>query len=99
MDGPWQIGHMPALEYGLKAADAGRQMRNVDRGLTLVACGSRGPGMSTYLEWDRTGVERCYPYVGAVSLRRYCTNEGAETGGVSGRVLALNLSMEKASCE
>ena len=30
MDGPWQIGHMSATEYGLKAADAARQMRYVD---------------------------------------------------------------------
>ena len=27
MDGPWQIGHMTATEYGLKAQDAARQMR------------------------------------------------------------------------
>jgi alpha-L-arabinofuranosidase len=27
MDGPWQIGHMAATEYGLKAQDAARQMR------------------------------------------------------------------------
>ena len=27
MDGPWQIGHMPAREYGIKATDAARQMR------------------------------------------------------------------------
>src|SRR5437016_9956191 len=51
MDGPWQIGHMSATEYGWKAADAGRQMRYVDRDLTLVACGSSGPGMPTYLEF------------------------------------------------
>src|SRR3569833_2459453 len=30
MDGPWQIGHMEAREYGIKAADAARQMRAVD---------------------------------------------------------------------
>ena len=30
MDGPWQIGHMTATEYGLKAQDAARQMRYVD---------------------------------------------------------------------
>src|SRR5438552_23784 len=51
MDGPWQIGHMSATEYGWKAADAGRQMRYVDRDLTLVACGSSGLGMPTYLEF------------------------------------------------
>ena len=27
MDGPWQIGHLSALGYGEKAADAARQMR------------------------------------------------------------------------
>jgi alpha-N-arabinofuranosidase len=99
MDGPWQIGHMPAVEYGLKAADAGRQMRYVDRDLTLVACGSSGPGMSTYLEWDRAVLEQCYPYVDAISLHRYFTNEGAETGGDSSKFLALNLSMERQIAE
>jgi alpha-N-arabinofuranosidase len=99
MDGPWQIGHMPAVEYGLKAADAGRQMRYVDRDLTLVACGSSGPGMSTYLEWDRAVLEQCYPYVDAISLHRYFTNEGAETGGDSAKFLALNLSMERQIAE
>ena len=99
MDGPWQIGHMPAAEYGLKAADAGRQMRYVDHELTLVACGSSGPGMSTYLEWDRAVLEQCYPYVDAISLHRYFTNEGAETGGDSTKFLALNLSMERQIAE
>ncbi|MGB6670141.1 MAG: hypothetical protein WBE73_17470, partial [Candidatus Acidiferrum sp.] len=50
MDGPWQIGHMTATEYGLKAEDAARQMRYVDPSLKLIACGSSGPGMPTYLE-------------------------------------------------
>ena len=33
MDGPWQIGHMTATEYGMKAQDAARQMRYVDPSL------------------------------------------------------------------
>jgi len=63
MDGTWQIGHMTAVEYGRKAADAARQMRAVDRGLQLVACGSSGPGMATYLDWDRIVLEECYDVV------------------------------------
>ena len=39
MDGTWQIGHMEARDYGLKAADAARQMRAVDPSIKLVACG------------------------------------------------------------
>jgi alpha-N-arabinofuranosidase len=95
MDGPWQIGHMTATEYGLKAEDAARQMRYVDPSLKLIACGSSGPGMPTYLEWDREVLEQCYDYVDAISLHRYFGNEGQETGGDSSKFLALNLSMER----
>ena len=94
MDGPWQIGHMPATEYGLKAEDAARQMRCVDPSLKLVACGSSGPGMPTYLEWDREVLEQCYDYVDAISLHRYFDNT-TETGGDSTKFVALNLSMER----
>lgn len=71
MDGPWQIGHMSATEYGLKAADAARQTRYVDPSLKLIACGSSGPLMPTYLEWDREALEQCYDYVDGLSLHRY----------------------------
>jgi alpha-L-arabinofuranosidase len=94
MDGPWQIGHMTANEYGLKAADAARQMRYVDPSLQLIACGSSGPLMPTYLEWDREVLEQCYDYVDAISLHRYFDNT-RETGGDSSKFLALNLSMER----
>src|SRR5580692_8407468 len=94
MDGPWQIGHMSASEYGLKAEDAARQMRYVDPSLKLVACGSSGPGMPTYLEWDREVLEQCYDYVDAISLHRYFSN-AEETGGDTTKFLALNLSMER----
>ena len=57
MDGRWQIGQLTAAQYGMKAMDAARQMRYVDRSLSLIACGSSGPGMSTYLQWDREVLE------------------------------------------
>jgi alpha-N-arabinofuranosidase len=98
MDGPWQIGHMSATEYGEKAADAGRQMRYVDPSLQLIACGSSGPGMPTYLAWDREVLEQCYEYVDGISLHRYFDNT-SETGGDSARFLALNLSMEQQIAE
>ena len=98
MDGPWQIGHMTAAEYGLKAADAARQMRYVDPSLQLVACGSSGPFMPTYLEWDREVLEQCYEYVDALSLHRYFNNKDA-TGGDSAKFLAMNLSMERQIAE
>ena len=80
MDGPWQIGHMTATEYGMKAQDAARQMRYVDPSVQLIACGSSGPFMPTYLEWDREVLEQCYDYVDGLSLHRYLGNTTEETG-------------------
>jgi alpha-N-arabinofuranosidase len=99
MDGPWQIGHMSATEYGLKAQDAARQMRYVDPSLKLIACGSSGPFMPTYLEWDREVLEQCYDYVDGLSLHRYFGNNQMDTGGDSSKYLALNLSMERQIAE
>jgi len=99
MDGPWQIGHMSAMEYGLKAADAARQMRYVDPSLKLIACGSSGPFMPTYLEWDREVLEQCYQYVDGLSLHRYFGNNERDTGGDTSKYLAMNLSMERQIAE
>ena len=99
MDGPWQIGHMSATDYGMKAADAARQMRSVDPSLKLIACGSSGPFMPTYLQWDREVLERCYDYVDGLSLHRYFGNNERDSGGDTAKYLALNLSMEKQIAE
>lgn len=95
MDGPWQIGHIPATEYGIKARDAALQMRAVDPSIKLVACGSSGPFIPTYLEWDRQTLEVCYDLVDGLSLHRYIGNTNEETGGESTKFVAMNLSMER----
>ena len=94
MDGPWQIGHMSAVDYGRKAADAARQMRVIDPDLKLIACGSSGPFMPTYLQWDREVLDECYDEVDGISLHRYFGN-AEETGGDSSKYLALNLAMDR----
>ena len=94
MDGPWQIGHMPAREYGLKATDAARQMRAVDPSIKLIACGSSGPFMPTYIEWDRTVLEECYDVVDGISLHRYWGNT-EETHHDSQVYMAMNLAMDR----
>ena len=99
MDGPWQIGHMTATEYGMKAQDAARQMRYVDPSLKLIACGSSGPFMPTYLEWDREVLEQCYDYVDGLSLHRYFGNTQQETGGSSEKFVAMNLTMDRQIAE
>jgi len=95
MDGPWQIGTMPARDYGKKARDVAAQMRVFDRSLQLIACGSSSPGMPTYLVWDREVLEECYDMVDGISLHCYYGNTPPTTGNSSARYLAMNLDMER----
>jgi len=95
MDGPWQIGHMPAREYGRKARDAARQIRKIDDSLNLIACGSSNTILPTYIEWDREVLEECYDQVDAISLHNYYGNTEQLTGNSTARYLAMNLDMER----
>ena len=42
MDGPWQIGHKTAEEYGRTAVEAAKLMKWTDPDIELVVCGSSG---------------------------------------------------------
>ena len=95
MDGPWQIGQMQAREYGRKARDAAQQMRVVDRGLQLIACGSSGTFMPQYLVWDREVLEECFDQVDGISLHAYYGNTPALSGNSTARYLAMNLDMDR----
>jgi alpha-L-arabinofuranosidase len=77
MDGPWQLGHKTADEYGRLAAETARAMRMVDPGLELVACGSSGGWMPTFIEWERTILEHTYELVDFVSLHAYFQEDSA----------------------
>ena len=95
MDGPWQMGHMPAREYGRKARDTAQQIRVIDKRLQLIACGSSNTNMPTYLVWDREVLEECYDQVDAISLHNYYGNTEALSGNKTSRYLAMNLDMER----
>lgn len=95
MDGPWQIGTMPARDYGRKARDAAQQFRVIDPGLQLIACGSSSTSMPNYLIWDREVLEECYDQVDAISLHNYYGNTPQMTGNSLPRYLAANLDMER----
>ena len=95
MDGPWQMGHMTAREYGRKARDSARQIRVVDPTTRLIACGSSNTILPTYLVWDREVLEECYDQVDGISLHNYYGNTAALTNNDSSRYLAMNLDMER----
>ncbi len=71
MDGPWQIGQMTAVEYGRKAAETGKAMRQVDDSIELVAAGSSYFGMPTFPEWEATVLDLTFEQVEYISTHQY----------------------------
>ena len=95
MDGPWQMGHSTARDYGRKARDTARQIRVLDPSLRLIACGSSNTILPTYLTWDREVLEECYDQVDGISLHNYYGNTPELTANSTARFLAMNLDMER----
>lgn len=79
MDGPWQLGYGPADQYAIRAHQAAKMMKDVDRSIELVACGSSNINLPTYLEWDRTVLEYLGDQVDYISLHRYVDNINNDT--------------------
>ncbi len=84
MDGPWQIGHLDAVEYGKKALEAAKMMKWNDESIKLVLAGSSSNGMPTYPTWDRTILELCYDQVDVLSMHYYAGNRTDDTASYLG---------------
>lgn len=91
MDGPWQIGHKEADDYGKLAAETARVMRMIDPSIELVACGSSSAVMPTFGEWEYTVLDKCYDEVDYLSMHQYYNNIANNTPDF----LANNLSMDR----
>lgn len=74
MDGPWQICHKTAQEYGRAAQESAKVMRWTSEGLTLAACGSSYREMPTYGAWEYEVLEHCFDSVDFISLHQYFHN-------------------------
>ena len=79
MDGPWQMGHKTADEYGRLAEETGRIMRMVDPSVELVACGSSNLDMPTFGSWEAAVLDHCYDQVDYLSLHQYYGNRDGNT--------------------
>jgi alpha-N-arabinofuranosidase len=90
MDGPWQIGHKIAEEYGRLAAETAKVMRWVDPSIELVACGSSNSRMPTFPQWEATVLEHTYDHVDYISMHQYYANPENDVKNF----LAKNLDME-----
>lgn len=71
MDGPWQLGHRSADDYGKLASQTAKAMRQLDPSVELVVCGSSGAHMPTFGEWERTVLTHSYEDVDYISCHAY----------------------------
>lgn len=74
MDGPWQIGHKTADEYGRLAEETAKAMKLVDDSIELVLCGSSNSHMPTFGEWELTVLDHAYEQIDYLSLHQYYGN-------------------------
>jgi alpha-N-arabinofuranosidase len=91
MDGPWQVGHKTADEYGRLAHETAKAMRMFDKSLELIVCGSSNSDMATYPEWERVVLEHTYDSVDHISLHMYFGNRAKNTANY----LALNEKLDR----
>ncbi|GHT66248.1 intracellular exo-alpha-(1-_5)-L-arabinofuranosidase 1 [Spirochaetia bacterium] len=90
MDGPWQIGHRTADEYGRVAAETAKVMKWADPSIELVACGSSNARMPTFGDWEAMVLNHTYEQVDYLSLHIYFDNTSNDTPNF----LAKNLEMD-----
>lgn len=76
MDGPWQICHLDAVDYGKKARETIKLMKWTDERIQTIVCGSASTSMPTYPEWDRIVLEHTYDLADYISIHRYFENRG-----------------------
>ena len=86
MDGPWQIGHKVAQEYGRLANETAKAMKPLGKNVELVVCGSSNDAMPTYPEWEREVLEECYENVDYISLHKYFGNSSRDTLNYFGKI-------------
>jgi alpha-L-arabinofuranosidase len=90
MDGPWQICHKTAEEYGRIACETAKVMKWVDPNIELVACGSSNSNMPTFGQWEATVLEHTYHHVDYISLHQYYDNKRKDTASFLGKTLDLD---------
>lgn len=80
MDGPWQLGHRSADDYGKIASQTAKALRQVDPGVELVVCGSSSAHMPTFGEWERVVLHHTYEDVDYISCHAYYEERGGDLG-------------------
>ena len=75
MDGPWQMGHRSAEDYGKFALEAAKLMKWTDSSIKLIAAGSSnfGPG-ANWVQWNSTVLGYLKNHADYLSMHTYVGN-------------------------
>ena len=75
MDGPWQMGHRTADDYGKFALEAAKLMKLTDPSIKLIAAGSSNfrNGID-WIGWNRTILEYLKPQIDYLAVHLYVGN-------------------------
>ena len=92
MDGPWQMGHRSAEDYGKFALEAAKLMRWTDPNIKLIAAGSShfAQGID-WIGWNRTVLEHLKRHVDYLAIHLYVGNRDNDYG----EFLASSLDLDE----
>ncbi len=91
MDGPWQMGHRTADDYGKFALEGAKLMKWTDPNIKLVAAGSSNFGPNAdWIGWNRTVLEHLKNHADYLSLHLYVGNAANDFPEFMASSLELN---------
>jgi alpha-L-arabinofuranosidase len=91
MDGPWQMGHRTADDYGKFALEAAKLMKLTDPSIKLIAAGSSNfTNGIDWIGWNRTVLEYLKPQVDYLSLHLYVGNQANNYGDFMASSMTLD---------
>jgi alpha-N-arabinofuranosidase len=91
MDGPWQMGHRSAEDYGKFALEAAKLMKFTDPSIKLIAAGSSNfNGDADWTGWNRTVLQYLRRHADYLSLHTYVGNRDNDFGEFMASSLLLD---------
>src|SRR5271166_3002095 len=97
MDGPWQMGHRSAEDYGKFALEAAKLMKWTDKNIKLIAAGSSNFNPNAdWTGWNRTVLEYLKHHADYLSLHMYVGNSNNDYYEFLGSSIELGSRIETA---
>ena len=94
MDGPWQLGHRSAEDYGKIASQVAKAMRHMDSNLELVVCGSSNRYMPTFGTWEAVVLEHTYDDIDFISGHSYYQERNGDRGSFLASAVDMDAFIE-----